>query len=104
MTDSKRRFRLVEPMNGGIYTGRTPGQAAQKAFSCLAKKNKNSKKEISFSIQETTQDSKRKETHYKGKRIKLKEPTVRVIRSRDGTEQEVVYEYKNQVRRDYDRD
>ena len=70
-----RNFKLIEPNMGSIYTGKSPKQAAQKAFTQLRKKS-NSNKKIKFSIKETTQDSKKKVYTYEGSRNKLDTPQI----------------------------
>ena len=70
-----RNFKLIEPNTPSTYTGKTPKQAAQKAFTQLRKKN-NSNKKIKFSIKETTQDSAKKVYMYEGSRNKLDTPQI----------------------------
>jgi len=70
-----RNFKLVSPHECGPYTGASPKQAAQKAFTQLRKQNK-VRGEVKFSIKETTKDSSRKIYKYRGKRNKLDEPQI----------------------------
>ena len=67
----------------GRFTGLTPYQAANKALSKYYRESKKSKKEIIFSIKESTRGSKRLVYHYNGHREKLKVPVEYVIKSGD---------------------
>ena len=60
-----RNFKLIEPEIGGTYTGSTPKQAAQKAYTQLKLRN-NTKRKINFTIKETTSDSSKKSYKYFG--------------------------------------
>jgi len=78
-----RHFKVVSVSGNkkefGNYDGRTPLQAAGKAFKqiCIKMgKNKNSCK-LEFTIRETTQGSKKKEYMYKGEYKKLAKPRVK---------------------------
>ena len=78
-----RHFKVVSVSGNkkefGNYDGRTPLQAAGKAFKqiCIKMgKNKNSCK-LEFTIRETTQGSKKKEYKYLGEYKKLSKPRVK---------------------------
>ena len=96
----KRTFKLITPSGTGRYTGTNPKQAAKKAFTYLAKQKGGSKK-IDFSIQETTKDGNKKVLHYSGKRTKLKTPTVRTIKAKNGKETTITYKFDNKVLRNF---
>lgn len=61
--------------NTGIYKGKSPGQAANKAarqiFNMFPKK-----KNIEFTIRETTADSNKKEYKYTATKVVLKKPKI----------------------------
>lgn len=60
---------------GGRYVGKTPMQAAKKAFTQLARRvNEGAECEYTFTIQESTQGCKKAKRSYHGKRVKLDEP------------------------------
>ena len=94
-----RNFKLVKPEMGGLYTGNSPKQAAQKAFTQLRKQNK-VRGEISFSIKETTKDSTRKIYKYKGRRNKLDEPQIVQFGSGKNAK-DVKYTHKDVIYRVY---
>ena len=77
---SDRTFRLVsvgnKKVSAGRYTGKTPMQAARKAFNryCREKGVKTCKH--NFVIKEITQGSKGKEYEYVGQRKKLSSPEI----------------------------
>ena len=93
-------FKLIEPNMGSIYTGKAPKQAAQKAFTQLRKKA-NSNKQITFSIKETTQDSKKKVYTYEGSRNKLDTPQI-VQYGSGKNAKSVEYSYKDIIYRVYE--
>lgn len=92
-----RKFKLVDPEFSGIYTGKTPKQAAQKAYTQLKLKS-NTKRKINFSIKETTMDSTKKTYKYFGECEKLKTPQV-VQYGAGKNATEVTYTHKNKVYR-----
>jgi hypothetical protein len=61
--------------HGGIYKGKSPGQAANKAAKQLFKASP-SKTSLSFSLRETTNDSSKKTYTYEATKKKLKEPKI----------------------------
>lgn len=82
----QRSFKVKLPNSEvyeGRFTGLTPYQAANKALSKYYRESKKSKKEIIFSIKESTRGSKRLVYHYNGHREKLKVPVEYVIKSGD---------------------
>lgn len=95
-----RNFKLIEPNMGSIYTGKAPKQAAQKAFTQLRKKA-NFNKQITFSIKETTQDSKKKVYTYEGSRNKLDTPQI-VQYGSGKNAKSVEYSYKDIIYRVYE--
>ncbi len=85
--DGKRTFKLlVSSVNppveenqlsgsGGRYVGRTPMQAAKKTFTQLARKVCGGEAcDFTFTIQESTQGSDKKQFSYTGERVELEEP------------------------------
>ena len=86
VTKQQRSFKVKLPNSEvyeGRFTGLTPYQAANKALSKYYRETKKSKKEIIFSIKESTRGSKRLVYHYNGHREKLKVPVEYVIKSGD---------------------
>jgi hypothetical protein len=71
----------------GRFTGLTPYQAANKALSKYYRETSKPKKEIQFSIKESTRGSKRGTYTYNGARQKLSEPVKYTISSKDGERQ-----------------
>ena len=68
----------------GRYHGESPLQAAKKAFGQYCRHSgKRVCKSTSFTLQETTQNSKQKSFHYVGKRVKLRDPVERSPRGAD---------------------
>lgn len=94
-----RNFKLVKPEMGGLYTGKSPKQAAQKAFTQLRKQNK-VRGDFSFSIKETTKDSTRKIYKYSGRRHKLDEPQI-VQYGSGKNAKDVKYTHKDVIYRVY---
>jgi hypothetical protein len=92
-----RNFKLVKPDIGGTYTGHTPKQAAQKAFTQLRQQNK-VRGETTFSIKETTIDSSRKVYNYTGHRHKLSEPQIVQFGSGKNAK-DVTYTHKDEIYR-----
>lgn len=102
--DSKTRsFKVLLPNETeytGRFTGLTPYQAANKALSKYFRSQENinlSDNQVSFSIKESTRNSKRYEYHYRGSRIKLDTPITYTIKSVDGAERVITKQYKNQL-------
>ena len=77
----------------GRFTGLTPYQAANKALSKYYRETNKPKKEIQFSIRESTRGSKRSVYTYNGRREKLKTPVEYSIK--DG--RTIVKHYKNRL-------
>lgn len=77
----------------GRFTGLTPYQAANKALSKYYRENKQPKKQIVFSIRESTRGSKRSTYTYNGRREKLKVPVEYSIK--DG--RTIVKNFKNRL-------
>ena len=77
----------------GRFTGLTPYQAANKALSKYYRENKQPKKQIVFSIRESTRGSKRSTYTYNGRREKLKVPVEYAIK--DG--RTIVKNFKNRL-------
>lgn len=82
----------------GRYAGASPYQAANKALTEIIRRRKTEGKKttgkISLTMVESTRGSKKREHHYEGRRVKLKEP----IKYRAG-DQELVKHYKNQLKK-----
>jgi hypothetical protein len=82
----------------GRFTGLTPYQAANKALSKYYRETAKPKKEIQFSIRESTRGSKRSTYTYNGRREKLKTPVEYEIKPKDGGEaRTIVKNYKNRL-------
>ena len=77
----------------GRFTGLTPYQAANKALSKYYRENKKPKKQIRFTIRESTRGSKRGLYTYNGQREKLKTPVEYSIK--DG--RVITKKYKNKL-------
>ena len=76
-TRNTRSFKVLLPNSSeyvGRFTGLTPYQAANKALSKYYRETNKPKKEIRFSIRESTRGSKRSVYTYNGRREKLKTP------------------------------
>tara|TARA_A100001015_G_scaffold320070_1_gene445132 strand:- start:1796 stop:2323 length:528 start_codon:yes stop_codon:yes gene_type:complete len=80
----------------GRFTGLTPYQAANKALSKYYRETKKSKKNVRFSIRESTRGSKRLVYHYNGHREKLKVPVEYVIKS-NGENRVITKNFKNRL-------
>lgn len=68
-------------VTGGLYTGKEPYRVASKAARALFKqleadKKKGKKKEIRFTLRETTADSNKKMYHYIGMKKALSQPLI----------------------------
>ena len=91
-----RSFKVLLPNSTeyeGRFTGLTPYQAANKALSKYYRETNKPKKEIQFSIRESTRGSKRSVYTYNGRREKLKTPVEYSIK--DG--RTIVKHYKNRL-------
>ena len=91
-----RSFKVLLPNSNeyeGRFTGLTPYQAANKALSKYYRETNKPKKEIQFSIRESTRGSKRSVYTYNGRREKLKTPVEYSIK--DG--RTIVKHYKNRL-------
>lgn len=91
-----RSFKVLLPNSTeyeGRFTGLTPYQAANKALSKYYRETTKPKKEIQFSIRESTRGSKRSVYTYNGRREKLKTPVEYSIK--DG--RTIVKHYKNRL-------
>ena len=91
-----RSFKVLLPNSSdyeGRFTGLTPYQAANKALSKYYRETNKPKKEIRFSIRESTRGSKRSVYTYNGRREKLKVPVEYSIK--DG--RTIVKHYKNRL-------
>ena len=99
-TKSARSFKVMLPGTEdfvGRFTGLTPYQAANKALSKYYRETSKPKKEIRFSIKESTRGSKRGTYTYNGARQKLAEPVKYTISSKDGEDKEIVKKFKNRL-------
>lgn len=80
MAGSNRSFTVTkcnvkcDNSEGGRYMGKIPSQAARKAGRALLKSSK--KKQLKFTIRETTQGSNQKEFTYTATKVKLDKPQV----------------------------
>jgi hypothetical protein len=91
-----RSFKVMLPGNEsyeGRFTGLTPYQAANKALSKYYRETSKPKKQIQFSIRESTRGSKRGVYTYNGKREKLATPVEYSIK--DG--RTIVKKFKNRL-------
>jgi hypothetical protein len=91
-----RSFKVMLPgveTYEGRFTGLTPYQAANKALSKYYRETEQPKKEIVFTIRESTRGSKRSTYTYNGKREKLKVPVEYSIK--DG--RTIVKNFKNRL-------
>jgi len=90
----RRYFKIIDNNKLiGKYFGKTPKQAASKAFSFLVKTNKNIK---TFSIIECTKNSKNKIYKYTGKRIKIKNPYIRIF-NKNNIQKVIKFNYYNLI-------
>ena len=99
-TKSTRSFKVMLPGTNefvGRFTGLTPYQAANKALSKYYRETSKPKKEIQFSIKESTRGSKRGTYSYNGARHKLKEPVKYTISNKEGEDREIVKKFKNRL-------
>lgn len=92
------RFFTVESSEthktGGRYSGSTPSSAAVKAARVLFREHGGKKKEIRFTIRETTQGSEGKSFTYIGEKTKLRKPRV-IIRGDTEIKIKHVYSVKS---------
>ena len=99
-TKNTRSFKVMLPGTEefvGRFTGLTPYQAANKALSKYYRETNKPKKEIQFSIKESTRGSKRGTYTYNGARHKLNEPVKYTISNKDGEDREIVKKFKNRL-------
>ena len=97
----KRTFKAMLPGEteySGRFTGSTPYQAASKAVTKYHKLHKNNKKEIKFSIKESTQGSKKNVGHYFGQRVKQQNPVSYEV-SDNGNTRVISKDFKNVVKK-----
>lgn len=93
-----RNFKLINNITGehyGKYLGKTPKQAANKAFNSLLKRNQNNEL-INFSIIECTRHSKKKIYNYYGKRELNKNSFSRRI-TRNNLIKEIKFKFRNKI-------
>lgn len=92
----KRSFKLIFPVKGGRYIGRSPKQAATKAFTYLTKQGAQygGGKNVEFKIQESTQGSNHVISIYRGSKHKLDVPIKAVIKGKP-----VEYKFKNNIKK-----
>ncbi len=94
-----RYFKIYDPTTGkttGVYVGKTPTQAANKAFiKTFSNDNTGNKKE--FYLQEYTGNKPGKIYKYEGTRQKLNQPQKISIPLHDGQYKTITYNYKNTV-------
>uniref|UniRef100_A0A6C0CR45 Uncharacterized protein n=1 Tax=viral metagenome TaxID=1070528 RepID=A0A6C0CR45_9ZZZZ len=80
MTESNRSFTVskctakCDKAEGGRYKGKIPSQAARKAGRALLKSCK--KRQLKFTLRETTQGSAHKEFTYSAIKVKLDKPQI----------------------------
>lgn len=92
----QRYFRLINNITGktfGRYCGKTPKQAANKAFSSLVKRNKNINGIINFSIIECTLHSNKSIYKYTGERLNIENGFTRILRNNN----QFQYKFKNKI-------
>jgi len=104
--NKSRYFKLINNTNGnnktfGRYRGKTPKQAAKKAFSSLIKRNynelnKSTNDNINFSIIECTSNSKNKIYNYFGKRLRVENPFTRTV-YKNGKSIQIQFKFNNLV-------
>ena len=100
VTKSTRSFKVQLPGTEvfvGRFTGLTPYQAANKALSKYYRETKKPKKDIQFSIRESTRGSKRGTYTYNGARLKLDEPVKYTISNSEGEDREIIKKFKNKL-------
>jgi hypothetical protein len=97
-----RNFKLINNYTGeyyGKYRGKTPKQAANKAFSSLLKRNPNNEI-INFSIIESTRYSKKNIYNYYGKRELNKNQFIKTI-TRNNLIKEFEFKFRNKIFRKF---
>lgn len=94
------RVKLKNGSETGHFTGSTPRIAASKALTFLSTEYKTNKS-MQFTIRETTQNSKKKEYSYEGKRQKLDKVEKVTYKTKDGRQVTISHKYKNQLKRKY---
>lgn len=90
----KRTFKIKDKDGEtyGHFTGKTPSQAASKAFNSILKNGSKKANSLNFTIVESTQGSNKKEYTYHGKREKLDKPVELQIGGK-----KIVKKYKNKI-------
>ena len=99
-TKNVRSFKVQLPGTEnyvGRFTGLTPYQAANKALSKYYRETAKPKKDIQFSIKESTRGSKRSTYTYNGARVKLNEPVKYTISNSEGINREIIKKFKNRL-------
>jgi len=97
----RRTFKAMLPGEteySGRFTGSTPYQAASKAVTKYHRTHKNNKKEIKFSIKESTQGSNKSVGHYFGQRVKQQNPVSYEV-SDNGNTRVISKDFKNVVKK-----
>ena len=97
-----RSFKVKLPGNemfNGRFTGQTPYQAANKALSKYFRDNGDKKTQITFTIKESTRQSKRSEYSYQGERKKLDTPIEYSIKDANGENKKIIKQYKNSLKK-----
>lgn len=102
-----RYFKLIDAKSlesYGRYTGDTPKQAASKGYTKLVRNYKKEKKTLpkvlTIYLRESTRNHSGKVYGYDASRIKLKVPqTVTIIDNKTKAEKQIVYEYRNKIRK-----
>ena len=103
---ASRSFRLVEPTEGGYFKGKTPRQAAAKAYTSLRRKDLSSDSQKGgaytkeFVIREVTKGCERKTYKYRGQYDRLDTPIERVIKKPEG-DIRIVNKFKANISRVY---
>jgi hypothetical protein len=103
----ERYFKLIDAKTGksyGRYTGDTPKQAASKGYTKMIQKmkilGKTPPKHSTIYLRESTRGSARKVYGYEATRQKLETPqTLTIIDGETGEEKEIVYNYRNKIRK-----
>lgn len=92
---SARYFSVVGPKGEtyGRYKGSSPGSAASKAFTQLAR-SKSVNGDVKLKLRETTSGSGHKTYEYKCKKVKLAKPVVREIAGK-----KITIRNKNKIQR-----
>lgn len=96
---AERHFHLIqEGEPKGLFCGKTPKQAANKAFTSIIKAgdDKLLNKEISFTIKECTRGTKHREYHYVGIRQKLDAP---IEVQYGGGDKKIKFNFHNKIKK-----